>query len=97
VSVANDTRCPFGAPCCADCFGNAEIHLEILRNGESTPLDLNTRTDPTTGIVTVYTVEVTGLEPPRPLAGDINQSDYRVTLLVLPPNAAQPAAMGSFQ
>lgn len=84
VSVANDTRCPFGAPCCADCFGNAEIHLEIRRNGETTPLDLNTRTDPTEGTAGAYNIEVTGLEPPRPLTGDISQSEYRAALLVSP-------------
>lgn len=84
VSVANDTRCPLGAPCCADCLGNAEIHLEVLRDGETTPLALNTRTAPTEGIIAAYIVRVTGLEPPRPLDGDISQSEYRVTLVVLP-------------
>ena len=93
VSVANDTRCPLGAPCCADCLGNAEVHLEVLRDGETTPLALNTRTVPTEDIITAYLVRVTGLEPPRPLSGDLSQSEYRVTLVVLLAGVLEQAAM----
>jgi len=93
VSVANDTRCPLGAPCCADCLGNAEVHVELLRDGETTPLVLNTRTAPTEGIIAAYIVRVTGLDPPRPFEGDISQSEYRVTLVVLSSGVLEQTAV----
>lgn len=85
VGVVNDTRCPFGAPCCFECVGNAQIQLQVIQFSPA-DLTLNTHDSPRTAVITVqYELQVTGLTPSRTVAGDPKQSEYRVSLVVLTP------------
>lgn len=80
LSLIEDSRCPEGANCIH--AGNAQIKIEVGKNGEKKIFELNTNIGPKGAIFDGYAIELISLTPVPAENIRINRNGYVATLAV---------------